>query len=142
MTRVVQWALAVVVFVAGIGCSSFVSSPTHEDSARRAVASVKLALTAAYTTTEDFLIAHRISQDDARSVYRNLERAQNALASAEMLIVSDPTSAQRYIDAALEIVTDILADLQRRKDPPVIAPGAVDKPPPWFVPQYHGARMA
>jgi hypothetical protein len=111
MRRVV--VLAMMVLLAG--CGSVVSSPTPQDTALRSVAAVKLSLTAAYTMTEDLILAGRLDIGQARDIYGNLERAQRALATAEALVAKDPASAQVYIATVLQIATDILADLNQRK---------------------------
>jgi len=96
-----------------VGCSSIISSPTPNDDAKRSIAAVKISMVAAYTVTADLVQAGRLSRASAMDVYINLERAQVALAAAESNLVTNPTSATAYIATALQITTDILADLQR-----------------------------
>lgn len=117
MRQAHRWVIGVALLVAG--CGAVVSSPTPTDDAQRSVAAVKVALTAAYTTTADLVQAGKLSQDDGRMVYANLSRAEAALATAEARLVSDPTSAANYLATALQIALDQLGELQKVQPAPV-----------------------
>ena len=82
-------------------------------------------MTSAYTVTADLLQAGALPFDSAKAIYINLNQAEAALALAQANLVTNPTSASAYIATALQITTQVLADLDKIKPPAVVAPKVI-----------------
>ena len=116
---------SVLVLASCLGCNAVASSPTPQDDALRAAAAVKVVMTSAYTVTADLLQAGALPFDSAKAIYINLNQAEAALALAQANLVTNPTSASAYIATALQITTQVWADLDKIKPPAVVAPKVI-----------------